>query len=149
MLGLSATEKSWPVGGWVLKLFKMIMQKLKSPTYRRTSKPHEQPKPSDSPARATGPGSNTNGGLYPNNPGLGTRNSMEDPRQRHHDAGYPPVFDNNTQNALYPPSSSFADLDYDIPNMFMFDGNMSDVNSNHDNFFQWLELPSSHDVNYS
>lgn len=150
MLGLSAMQNAWPVGGWVLKLFEMIMHKLRSSTRTRTSNTDRRSKRPTSRNKRANHESGTDFSTAQHNAAIQQHdntdewNTMKFPSQQ--PASYSTTNEGNARNALSTPSYSFSDLGYDIPDMFFFDDAVAGAVSDQENFFQWLELPRVDDV---
>jgi hypothetical protein len=118
MMGLAALQDSWPVSGWVLKLFDHVMARLRKPIPERA----EAHQPGSQDMLETQPQSNTHQGS-PNH------------------TGYEPV--NHASGALqgeYVQQYWPTETDYyeSLPNMYLPDDALSNFNAAEANIFDWL-----------
>ncbi|OQV04842.1 Fungal specific transcription factor domain-containing protein [Cladophialophora immunda] len=162
MLGLASMQEAWPVGGWVLKLFDRIMQRLKAKTpYDKESRGgHEQswPEPNN---KDTAEGQL----LYvpPQGPDIEAfpqgQNELADRFERITEYVAQDVSsldqgdrgDNSetaqVASAADVPSQSTVETDLDFPaSLFAFDDTMGNQVFDQGKFFQWLDLPPLQDV---
>lgn len=149
MLALSAMKRSWPVSGWVLKLFEMIMHRLKQSTHAKKPKPRRESRPPAIRVRSTHLSSGIHSRAEPRHSAALLQMDSDDQAGRkgghEQSAGtwYSDPLEHGLRNEYQTPSMS--DLGYDVPNMFTFDGNITDAALDQDNFFQWLDVPSFND----
>ncbi|KAH8820229.1 fungal-specific transcription factor domain-containing protein [Xylogone sp. PMI_703] len=139
MLGLSSLQESWPVSGWILKLFVDIMERLKSKLSNNSplSANRISETQGTDEARFIGPYQST-GYLTPRrysevatiNSGEATPTTLPNPS----------IIDKTEVSLL--PLNEHAFLDYGLfPNMFMLDQSLQDPQMGQVDFFDLLRVP--------
>ncbi|OAP59574.1 hypothetical protein AYL99_06872 [Fonsecaea erecta] len=153
MLGLASMQESWPVGGWVLKLFDRIMQRLKAPAGHDNQpiKDNEQSRHrSKSEKRAEGrlvpsPGiSSDSGERFGSIIGSGVE-EVSSPDQANQEKASSEATQVAFGAATTPQPTPEMALDFST-SLFSFDDAMAHPAFDQEKFFQWLDLPVSQDV---
>lgn len=148
MLGLTCLQESWPVSGWILKLFVDIIERLRRKLTNR-NKSGELSMVTASPA--LGPSQQQKNNTHPYNQHLGT---MEDMGRRSNtrELDITGAMDSTSR----PPLEALGDIpllsnDYSafsttnaelLPNLFVLDDLFSDLDTGQVNFFDLLEVPN-------
>lgn len=148
MLGLSSLQISWPVSGWILKLFLDIMERLKNKLSKTSILDPIRLSQSSRISEATQterlgqfrsfPRSyNSSGPLTPNQSVGGRTNASELGSVLSSDT----TVSEDGANYLLPLSEQ-ASLDYEfLPDMFVLDQSLQDSQMGQGNFFDLLRVP--------
>ncbi|KAJ4859687.1 fungal specific transcription factor domain-containing protein [Trichoderma breve] len=148
MLGLTCLQESWPVSGWILKLFVDIIERLRRKLTNR-NKSGELSMVTASPA--LGPSQQQKNNTNPYNQHLGSMEDMgRQPNARELDitstmdsTSRPPLETLGDIPFLSNDYSAFSNTNAEmLPNLFVLDDLFSDLDSGQVNFFDLLEVPN-------
>lgn len=154
MMGLASMQKSWPVGGWVLKLFDRIMEKLKTPIQDKQSRKSEQvsfrrnnSKGKEEYAPISWLSSAPEPAWKENNPAEQCEQLDAANSQHVNSLDGSGQANSNPRVDFGVTSQSISDMEFNFsPNMFTIDDAAGRVISGQEMLLQWLDLPSSQDV---
>ncbi|KND87157.1 Cutinase transcription factor 1 alpha [Tolypocladium ophioglossoides CBS 100239] len=164
MLGLTCLQESWPVSGWILKLFVDIMERLRRKLTTHTRAAGLIALGSGS---STIPGSSVGFSQHPQRVMVSSTKQSStaseptdgNPHGRNLEAIYAdnsshniPKSSTNTGNtevlAFSNDHNAFSSTSTGLfPNLFVLDGVFSDLNTEQMNFFDQLEVPNYYDLN--
>jgi hypothetical protein len=151
MMGLASMQESWPVGGWVLKLFDSIMERLKQPLQERQAKSRKTTvKQKTNKQNEVDDNSAVEPVSFSNNQEAGTDVSSPletTSQQLLNHKGMGTKAGNNAQSAFGTVTKPIPEIDFTlIPNMFAFDDPMGQTSSDRASFFHWLDFSNLYDV---